>query len=352
MSRDVSEADLLLAAQKLGCSYDSRDLKRFRQEQGVLQRSAQAHETGVRGSVSYYPPEALGQIKAICLGRKQHYYRYDELRFHLWWDGHWVDPAMLRETQERLLSEQLAVLSDWKEQYGSIDNVADAAAKEVSNLQGRNPLLRILRWQIGHERADLETFAYNIVLLAYGKDPVWESVDVGADEIESTGAEVMHRAMYSTRGRGPKNTTTGQSFADLSSPEELPKTIGMMRSLGILPLGNLKGILATATSTQLELARDDARVFTEDLRIVSEAAEVLFGRGAFGLGMFRAFRVPPTALGLRVSMVPMMVAFRSGPPELSENLDVVKTAVRSIVPRAKKVKEIQKRLKDPLGRRR
>ena len=345
MARDITEAELLRVAQRAGCEYDSRDLKRFRQEHGILQRSTQLHEPGRKGSVSVYAPEALGQIRAICLGRKQHY-RYDELRFHLWWDGHWVDQDMLRDTLTHLLEEQLGVLDLWRKKYGSIDDVANAAAQEMSELESRNPLFRLFRAQLGRgNRADLETFAYNAVLLAYGKNPVWDTADTGTDESEDEVGKAIHQAMYSTR----KEKRGKPSFADLTSIDEMPKLMRSAKELGLLPLTNLRDVMASSEDDELELARDDARVFAEDLRVVAEAAEMLFGRGAFGLGMFKAFRVAPSAIGLRVSLVPMMVALRRGPTEVGENMDVVKMAIRRIVPTAKKALALRQTTKRALG---
>jgi hypothetical protein len=338
VSRDRTEADLIRAAEKVSCELGSRDLKRYKQE-GILQRSRQLHELGLQGSISLYPPETIGQIQAICVGRRLHY-RYDELRFHLWWDGHWVEPGRLRETLRGLLSEQLAVLDTWLEEFGSVEEVAEAAAREAAKAQTRNPLLRLLRASVGARRdtVGIESLCYNLTLLAYGQQPVWTSPDVGADEDDEDVLDPVARAVFTTDTPGGRKTPPGdlRFFLEPERKDSLPATFRELIKLRILPFENLPRLLEAASAEELEAARDDVRAFSEDLSSIVEAGELVFGRGAFGLGALRAFRVKSSGLGLRVSLLPMMVAIRGGSPEMSNNLDTVKAAIRQASPKARR----------------
>jgi hypothetical protein len=343
VTRDVTEAELQRAALRTeGCSYDSRDLKRFRQE-GILQRARQIHESGVRGSISLYPRAAIDQIRAVCVVRRQHY-RYDELRFHLWWDGHWVEQAKLQETLSRLAHEEVSVLDEWLEKYGSVDAVADEAAKVARDLKERNPVVRLIKVQIGDRRADLETLLFNVVLLAYGREPAWGSgeQDLGDSRVE----EVFHRAAFSATGGGVRRTPAeGRFFTQPERADEMPDAFKVMREVGILPLSNLTEIIESATRQELERAKDDARTISEDMRVAAEAAEVLFGRGAFGLGFFRVFRQRKSALSVRLVLLPMMIALRRGPDEYSANIDAIKQALSRVTPKAKRILTVKEQLK-------
>src|SRR6266545_5151694 len=138
----------------------------------------------------------------------------------------------------------------------------------------------------------------------------------------------------------------GDAGPFLDEPPDVPGVFTRLMSVGILPVDNLSRILEQASTEEVSQARADARVVAEDLRLVAEALEILVGRGAFGLGVFRMLRRRQTGLVVRVGLVPAMIALRRAwTADEAARFEAVARALESVAPNAGRLLSIRRRLK-------
>jgi hypothetical protein len=329
MNGEVTDADLIRLAARHGRELTPRILKRWRME-GVLQRPRQVHVEGRRGSSSLYPPETVRQVESIlALGER----RFDELRFRLWWDGWWVAAERLLSTLETLLEEALAELRSLRAQHGSPEDAAEAVVLELRKSSSRNPILRLIRWQIQGTTYDLEAVVFAMVLLALGETPVWESPNVGLEDPEPDTKQLMFKAL----GFELANRTMND---DVYALDEIPGTFGWLMRAQVLPLDRLHGVLASAGPPELAQGRADARLIIEGLGTIAEAAEDLLGRGALGLGaLTRIARDLPT----RCALVALLIAIhRAATPEEQARLEELRQVVEEVGPLAREFLQLRK----------
>jgi hypothetical protein len=311
----------------------ARQLKRWRME-GLMPRPIQRHVAGRRGSVSSYPPEAVGQLASLLRLRSEER-RLDQLRFRLWWQGYWVGEEALRATLVGLAEESISELRRLRDRYGDAYGAADEVIRQLDTSGLRHPLFRLMRYNIKGSSYELEAVVYAIVLLAFGETPVWESPDVGADEADPDTRAVMERALGLVRAVQDRWDKVGPLVEE---PVDVPGLFERLLTAGALPITNLPDVPKKASMEELDAARDFGRIVVEDLGTIATALERLVGRGAFGLGVFAVMErseADPSRLALFVLF--MVLVTRAFTPEERQNAQDVREALAEVAPKAREV---------------
>jgi hypothetical protein len=328
-AKEVTEDELLRSAP--GTS--ARQLKRWRME-GLMPRPIQRHVAGRRGSVSSYPPQAVGQLASLLRLRSQER-RLDELRFRLWWQGYWVEEAALRATLVGLAEKSISELQGLRDRYGDAYGAADEVIRQLDASGLRHPFLRLIRYNIKGSSYDFQAVVYAIVLLAFGETPVWESPDVGADEADPDTRAAMERALGLVRAVQDRLDEVGPLVEE---PVDVPGLFDRLLTAKVLPITTLSDVPKTASMEELNEARDFSRTIVQDLGAIATALERLVGRGAFGLGVFAVIeRSESDASMLSLIILFIVRVTRALTPEERQNAWDVREALAEVAPKAREV---------------
>lgn len=233
----------------------------------------------------------------------------------------------------------LEAVRELRRTYPDPYKAAAAVAEWIRASQNRHPFLRLLLRGLGKDEKDVEAVCAAVVLLMYGKDVAWTTANVGLDEKEEDLQDVFARAT----GWIGATTDRFRDVGPLVAETDVPAAFKRLRRARVFPVENWVDLLGGASPDELEQARLDSRAIAEDLRVVAEAAETVFGRGVFGLGVFRAFRGRRNGFHIRIGLVPMMVGFRrTMTPEEASNFADVAQALRGAVGPAKRIIALRK----------
>jgi hypothetical protein len=302
--------------------------------EGLMPRPIQRHVAGRRGSVSSYPPEAVGQLASLLRLRSEER-RLDELRFRLWWQGYWVEEAALRATLVGLAEKSISELRDLRDRFGDAYGAADEVIRQLDASGLRHPFLRLMRYNIKGPSYDLEAVVYAIVLLAFGETPAWESPDVGADEADPDIRAVMEQALGLVRAVHDRWNEVGPL---LEEPVDVPGLFDRLLTAKVLPITTLSDVPKTASMEELNEARDFSRTIVQDLGAIATALERLVGRGAFGLGVFAVIeRSESDASMLSLIILFIVRVTRALTPEERQNAWDVREALAEVAPKAREV---------------
>lgn len=285
MPDGLTKQQLLPAAARAGLKVSADQLKRWCRE-GLLPRPSQRHLPGRRGSESIYPPGTLRQLVAVAeLHANER--RFDELRFDVWWAGHWVQETHLRSSLVALLEDPLEEIREVRRMYSDPVEAANQLFERATPAAGRSPVTRLLRRRVGGREDDLISAMHPLLVLALGGDPIWDVPDVAVDVPEPSPLALFARAVGFDRASSDR-LDTGEPW--LATPPDLVDHLTTLRDAGAFELEHPGQIIEAATWASLELARQHARFFTEQLSAVAAAVEYRFGRDAAGLGLFSAMR--------------------------------------------------------------
>jgi hypothetical protein len=276
----LTSTQLIAAAKRRGFAVSSHQLKRLRLH-GLLQRPAQNHPAGTRGSVSTYPPDALEQLITVCRHRL-HEQRFDELRFDVWWDDGWVETRHLRDSLGLLLDAPITALRAHRVRY---DDPGEAALGLVegldSKLDDRSPMLRLLRYRLRGADPTLETFFVAVLTALFGGEPIWDTPDAGTEQPEVSPRETVERALGLNRAAADDPTGAGPLLDEIPDVEAL---FSELKATGLLHLQPSRRI-AELSDDELELARLTGKRLIPLELVAAELGEA-YGRDTAGLGAF------------------------------------------------------------------
>ena len=292
MSDGMTGAELIAAARRAGYKLSEHALKRYR-DGGLIPRPHPAPTKGRVGIPQLYPPGTLEQLLAVCQLRKDAW-RFDELRILVWWKRHWVDYEHLRSSLKAVIDEDPDVRGlhrAYEEAGHDPVEAAHMVLEEEDTEELRDPVLRLVLWRLGGNRADLYTVTFTLLVLAFGGAPEWDSTDVGLDDpitgrhiVEASPRELLDRAFGIDRlvsddfGSGPF----------LKERPDMAATLLSLRDVGALDWLNPSTVVDAASDLELDQARDRVSGFFDLLPVVAKAMEAMLGRDFAAMGLFRA----------------------------------------------------------------
>jgi hypothetical protein len=209
--------------------------------------------------------------------------RIKELRFDVWWEGFWVDPAALKESLERLLDDPLEDVREIRRRYPDPHDAALALIEQAQAGTGRSPVARLLRHRLGSDE-DLLTATVAVLVVAFDGKPDWESREVGLDPpfVDAHPRDLVVKLLGFDRA--------ALDLLDVSEPwlsEQRDVTVDLarLRAVGLLELEHPSVAVLEASQGELERARIDAKRLSL-LSPFGEALEIRHRRDAGGLGIF------------------------------------------------------------------
>jgi len=309
---ELESADLLFSAERAGIVISDRMLETFR-AQGLIPRPCRAGYRG-RAPVWRYPPGTEGQLLAL-LGWRDRTKDPDVLRILLWLDGFAIPAAAVRDALTRQLGSVIDTINQEisrraqdlgldpadETAYGqAIDDLARVAAAK----RGPTPLVRRTRM-----RASDRSRAVALMIRIFGLGETIDGTAHDATLIENVLGIAPNGRRRSVSGEEPW----------LSGPAE-----EMFGAAGIVALPRLAEVIASATDTELDTARQTVVMLFRYLPIVIRMVDVMFGddnyTGLAGLGQLDE---QPEFV---IYLIPMIISmFRAG---WHENLDAITAALR------------------------
>lgn len=248
---------------------------------GLLPRSVQHHPPGRPGSTTRWPPGTLGRLSAL-LDHHEHERRLDRLAFKLWWDGHGIEPTVIRPILAALIDQFIEPIRAVRRQHPDPFDAADAAVTKARQSQGRSPAFRLLRSRVGGNDGYLDTAMHTFFLLAFGGEPQWDNEhDDPAAVDEPSVRDLIGRAMSFDHARTDR-IAGGEPW--LAEVPDVARDLSFLRDAGIFDVDDPARLILEASDTALDQARRDAVLFCDQLTVIVEAAEIIFGRDIAGLG--------------------------------------------------------------------
>ncbi|HXP36324.1 MAG TPA: hypothetical protein VN817_01030 [Solirubrobacteraceae bacterium] len=277
-------------------------LKRWRRA-GLLPRPRLEHHIGLRGSASWYPAWAAEQLLAVVrFHRSTH--RLGELCTLLWWEGHWVDPLMLRRA---LIAPLERFSSEAAKARGGEENPYDAAEAILRTMpdDGKpSELVKLLRGRLS-ARGDFNNLMWTLLVIALGGDPPWEQEDQSRADPAPTALELLLKSAGIDRA---------MRAAPSERPSWLPtefdpcRFIAELRDAGGFAIEDAAAPVREASDDALAQARADALLFSQPLAMIGSVLEGFVGEDVAGLGVLGA--IAPTTGFDRASLIRTMLVLR------------------------------------------
>ena len=290
----MTAAELVRVAERAGFQVTRRQIERWHHA-GLLPSPTQRHVSGVRGSVSVYPPGTDRPLLALCRWRARRR-KLHELAFRLWWEGYAIQPRTLRESLGRLMPST----GKTGRAHGKADS-PDARAERAAialSANKRDPTVRRLRRHLRNPE-DVYSAVFNVMLVAFGETPPWGGDGLEAETGERTVEELIFVGWGLTHAAG---TWIPGGAGDV------PAVFDALCTGGIQDIDGLSKLIDGASDEELVTARQDARMLTEDLPLVVRALVHIYGGDAAGLKALSALRSEDA--GIQASMVAVCLALR------------------------------------------
>lgn len=308
---------LIEMAARQGYLVTPRQVERWHKA-GLLPRRRQLHLPGQRGSLGVYPSGTEAQFLALCRWRSKRR-KLTELGFWLWWDGYDVPLRTVRVSLERLLPT-VPRLS-----RARAFNAAEEGAAQLLRDPRFVPARRVRRRLRSEE--DARTALLTLLVAGLGGKPLWATgaeVQLG----NASPQDLVFRGLGMDRAAGDRVGTSEPWLPHTS--EVVATAVGQLTRLGILPEALRRARFMEASVEQLEVAREDARILTEQLPTVIRAMQADYGRDAFGLGELRDLG-QDGARDRAMMVVATLLLRRAG---LSALLDQLLASIRGAAPTA------------------
>ncbi|HEX3434508.1 MAG TPA: hypothetical protein VHT25_10655 [Solirubrobacteraceae bacterium] len=222
----------------------------------------------------------------------------------LWWDGHWVEPQMLR----RALIAPLERFSHQAEKArGGEENPYDAAEAILKTMpdDGKpSEFIKLLRSRLSGQ-GDFINLMWTLLVIALGGEAPWEQEDQSRDDPAPTALELLLKSAGIERA---------MSAAPAERPSWLPtdfdprRFIAELRDAGGFAIEDAAGPIREASDEALVQARADAVLFSQPLAMIGAVLQDFVGEDVAGLGVLRA--VAPTTAFERASLIRTMLVLR------------------------------------------
>jgi hypothetical protein len=273
---------------------------------GIMPRAKGEHIPGLRGSASFYDDGegATTQLLAVCekhlkrrtsnamgddegatekapvaIHRERRKLR--ETRINLWWDGHAIDLAQIRQDLLTILAPYCQGIRGYLGPDGNASALLDEAERVIPELveQRRLPIVRAIRHHLPSDSDsrdhDTGEVLRALIMLAFGEQPgnlfdetrPWENAEGATFE------QVFRRGLGIDGLAGPLTADDGQRMGAILRSLRTPEQV-----------------IIRATDTSLNQARDDARLFTEGLSLLGDMLHVIRTDRVLGLDGLRMFR--------------------------------------------------------------
>jgi hypothetical protein len=305
----------------------SRQLERWCKA-GKVTRPVRRHARGVRGSVSYFPPQAFEQAAAM-FDASRHVTGGDRrLRvrgFLLWWQGKPIaeDPRalllkavapMLRPIDRIRNEPRTEVINEPPEDDEDIAfDIADAYVSRHAHELARGSVLRRMRRNLGKRSEDVLSVMSALLTAALGGAPILDRPSLPGDDslaflvLKSFGGDDF-------RSMAEKAQVNGSVPA---SSQESPRAEDQIHDIldlagNLFDRGKLNDFVASLRDEELNAARRYARVLFDDLPVVFESHELLFGKNRFAATTRILSRLPTEAIAFSVIGVAWLVRVHGG----------------------------------------
>lgn len=280
----MTTEQLLVAIALDGREASPSQLKRWA-ARGLLPHPIQDHRPGTPGSTTRWPPGTLGRLGAL-LEHHEREHRLERLAFKLWWDGRAIEPAVIRPVLAALIDGAIEPVRAVRCQHPDPFDAADAIVAKARETEGRSPAFRLLRRRLGGNDSYLDTVMHTFFLLAFGGEPQWDNDhDDPAGVDEPSVRDLIGRAMGFDRARTDR-IAGGEPW--LAERPDVASELTYLRDAGMFDLCDPARLVRQASDANLEQARKDAVLLCDDLGVIAEGAEAIFGRDIAGLGIASA----------------------------------------------------------------
>jgi hypothetical protein len=264
---DLSQAELLAAADRQGAKVSDDQLKRWRKA-GLVPRPTVEHVAGIRGSRARYPEWAIEQLVIVeRLHRSIH--RLDALRVAVWWEGHWVEPDALRASLiaplDRLSTKARELTDDAEDPFAAADTIVSAMTIERAS----SGITSLLRKRLG-SNADLINLIWTFLSLGFGAPGPWADDD-RTDDSAPGFIELLERATGTDRMR-LRRTDAGSW---IPSDFDMAKFTVELQHVGAFDIQDMSRPIREASNVALEQARVDAEMFYDRLHAIGQVLEDL-----------------------------------------------------------------------------
>lgn len=300
---EITETAMLDTVESAGDARPTGDQLKGWRRAGLLPRPRLEHPAGLRGSQSWYPAWAAEQLPAIVrLHRSNH--RLGELCTALWWEGRWVDPAMLRKA---LIAPLERFSNEAEKARGGEENPYDAADEILKTMpdDGKpSELVKLLRGRLSG-RDDFINLMWTLLVIALGGEAPWEQEDQSREDPAPTALELLLKSAGIDRAMG---------VAPAERPPWLPTNfdprlfIAELRDAGGFAIEDAAAPIREASDEALVQARADAVLFSQPLAMIGVVLQDFVGEDVAGLGVLSA--VAPTTAFERASLIRTMLVLR------------------------------------------
>jgi len=291
----MTEQELLAAARRQGHKVSADQLKRWRRAD-LIPRPVQAHQPGVRGSRTTYPPGTLRQLVRVC-ELHTHFRKLDRVRFELWWAGEF--PGDLQPIRDYLTGRLDRLLGPLRDLRGRYEKPFDAALSVVESEgpRPRDPLLRAIR-RLAQTDENLRSVMVAMLTNLFGGDAEWESKGGGPGDGDPSRAELAELASGVKRAKSD-TAHSGQPLLD--STANIVEAIQRIVSSGVIDLDHPGGAITAATDQQLVRAAKAALILMEGLKAFARVTTRVHGRDYAGLGILAGLDLSdPTFIALTI----------------------------------------------------
>lgn len=283
-------------------------------EAGKVARPKRRHLAGVRGSVSYFPPEAFGQAAAMFDAARQGERsnggdrRLDERGFLVWWSGRPIaedaralllaaTAPMFKATDRIRTVKRTLIIDEDEPPDNPEDDAFDVAAAYFEQHQNepiRSSYIRRLRRNVGG-RADFGSVVVAVLAIALGGQPFLGLSPLEEEEpslasliLKAFGAHDFpsHNGGVKAPGALPHGETVNVARGAARDQNMLGEILEGIRIF--TNRERLREFVLGLSDGELEAAHKYAHMLFEELPVIFEAHEVFFGRNKFA-GLIRAF---------------------------------------------------------------
>lgn len=273
--RPLSLGELGARLRERDIDFSPSQLKRLRRE-GLLPGGGQAHERGLRGSVSRYPSWAVEHLALVAkLARIER--RFDQRRILVAWHEGWVEPAMLRDSLCRVLDGVSEKTREVAAGQGDELEATERLAKAMIDAPGRSPISGLMRTRLGGKNLDMLAFGLAAVLLGVPEQISWENHDPNSQEPALI--SVLDRAFGLDRAREDQVMGHPSILSPHTSTESL---LGEITAMGAMDARDLGRPVREADDARLAEGFADARTVVS-LGLLAEAAQAIGGHDVGGM---------------------------------------------------------------------
>jgi hypothetical protein len=296
---ELSRKDLLRHLTASGRSVTARQLERWWKDDKIA-RPIRKHVPGIRGSVSLFPTEAYKQAAAMFDASRQNKHggpgdrRLQMRSFSLWWAGEPVagNPrdlmleamAPMPKALDRIRNEErtLVVGEMMGERERAEDSediafdIADAFMTRHANEAVCGPVTQRLYKNLERQHDDFLSVATALLTIGLGgRLPLERSMFTGERSLAALILKAIGADAFSKMQEDARIPAT--SAQEHSNDEKQIDEVFEVAQI-TFDRDKLKAFIAGLQDKELDAAHRYARVFLEDVPIILEAWEVLFGK--------------------------------------------------------------------------